>query len=129
MLFGQEFRWGRVLLGGLFIELTMFAIVVPLNAVSAQGAYYSVPFLAIATALLFGRWAARPLHAGFVLHGVLVAAAASAMYISLTLATGTVGSVPLLYHFSHGLRLLGGEAGGALAARRAGVSRSPVAAA
>lgn len=112
-------RWGRVVLGGLFIELTMFAIVVPLNSISEQTAYYSVPVLALATAFLFGWWAAAPLKSQFILHGVLVALAASCFYIALTAAMGVIGSLPLLYHLSHGLRILGGAAGGAFAERRA----------
>jgi hypothetical protein len=59
----NEVRWGRVLLGGLFIKLTMLAIILPLNSLSQQAAYYSVPVMALATAFLFGRWAARPLKA------------------------------------------------------------------
>ena len=112
----SELHWGRILLGGLFIELTMLAIVVPLNSVNQQLAYYSVPVLALATAFIFGRRAAAPLKAHFVLHGVLVAVVASAIYIALT--TSMRVSVPLLYHLSHGLRLLGGAAGGAVAGRR-----------
>jgi hypothetical protein len=113
-----QIRWGRILLGGLFIELTMFAIVLPLNSLSQQAAYYSVPVLALATAFLFGRWAARPLKAQFVLHGVLVAVAASVMYIALTTAMGVISSVLLLYHLSNGIRIVGGAAGGASAGRR-----------
>lgn len=86
-----EIRWGRILLGGLFIELTMFAIVPPLNSLSQRAAYYSVPVLALATAFLFGRRAARPLKARFVLHGVLVAVAASVMYLAVTTAMGVIG--------------------------------------
>jgi hypothetical protein len=111
----RDIRWGRVLLGGLFIELSMFAVVVPLNAISPRAAYYSVPLLAFATALLFGWWAAKPVSSRFVLHGTLVAIAASAMYIALTTAMGA--DVPWLYHLSHLLRLAGGAAGGTLAER------------
>jgi putative membrane protein (TIGR04086 family) len=114
-----QIRWGRILIGGLLIELTMFAIVLPLNTISTQTVYYLVPFLAAATGFLFGYWAARPLDSRFVLHGALVAVVASLIYVALNAAMGTTGSVPLLYHLSHGLRLLGGAAGGAFAGNRA----------
>jgi len=112
-------RWGRVLAGALLVELTMMAIIVPLNAVSASAAYFSVPVLAFATAVLFGRWAARPLAGGFILHGVLVAVAASLMYITLTVAAGVSGDLPMLYHVSHAVRVAGGAVGGLLARRSA----------
>ena len=111
----RPLRWGRVLLGGVFIELTMLTIIVPLNSISEPTAYYLVPILAFATAFIFGRWAATPLERDFVLHGVLVAAVASLIYITLTTATGA--SVPLLFHLSHGVRLIGGAAGGWSAGR------------
>jgi hypothetical protein len=115
MAAASEIRWSRVLLGGLFIELMMLAIVVPVNSVSERTAYYLVPILAPTTAFIFGKWAAKPLHSHFVLHGVLVAVVASVIYITLTTAAGV--PVPLLYHLSHGLRLLGGAAGGAYAGK------------
>jgi putative membrane protein (TIGR04086 family) len=118
----RSLRWGRILLGGLFIELAMFAFVIPLQAISPTVLYYSVPFLAIGTAVLFGAWAAKPAQSRHVLHGVLVALVASLIYVSLTTAAGANSEIPLLYHFSHGLRLLGGGIGGWLAARRSGVA-------
>ena len=110
-------RWGRVLLGGLFIELAMFAFVIPLTAIGEQVLYYAVPFLAFGIAVVFGWWVARPLSGRQVLHGALVAVAASLMYIALTTAMGVAGTLPLLYHVSHGLRILGGMLGGSIAAR------------
>jgi hypothetical protein len=115
----NKIRWGRILAGAVLIEVTMFAIVVPLNAVRASAAYYSVPALALVTAFVFGRWVALQLHSHFVLHGIFTAVAASIMYIVLTAAMGVSGSIPLLFHFSHGLRILGGAAGGALAGKQA----------
>lgn len=117
MLASQQIRWGRILLGGVFIELAMLSILVPVNLASERTAYYLVPILAFATAFVFGQWAARPLQSRFVLHGVLVAAVASLIYVTLTTIAGA--AVPLLFHLSHGVRLLGGAAGGAFAAREA----------
>ena len=116
-------RWSRVLAGGLFIELTMFAIVLPLNAVRPQAVYYLVPALAFLTAVFYGYWAAKPLDDGFELHGALVAIVASMIYVILTIAAGA--PVPLLYHLSHGLRLVGGLLGGNRARRSTRIA-SPV---
>jgi hypothetical protein len=113
-------RWARVLLGGLFIELAMFAIVIPLAIVSEPLVYYSVPILAIGVAAPVGWWVARRAGARFVAHGALTAAVASLIYLALT-AIGGEGDVPVLYHVSNGLRLIGGAIGGWLAAR----SRAP----
>ena len=112
-------RWGRIILGGLFMELAMFAVVIPLNGINRQATYYSVPFLTSVFGFLFGYWVARPLRNRFILHGVLTAVAASMMYVALTFAMGAAASVPLLYHFSHGLRMIGGAFGGRVAERRA----------
>ena len=80
-----------------------------------------MPILAFMTAVIFGRWAATPIQSQFALHGVLAAVVASIIYTALTTAAGV--PVPLLYHLSHGLRLLGGAAGGALAGRVARKNR------
>lgn len=88
MLASQQIRWGRILLGGVFIELAMLSILVPVNLASERTAYYLVPILAFATAFVFGQWAARPLQSRFVLHGVLVAAVASLIYVTLTTIAG-----------------------------------------
>ena len=51
-----------------------------------------------------------------MLHGALVALVASVLYVVLT--TALAAPVPLLFHLSHGLRVLGGMLGGKLAQRR-----------
>ena len=117
MTSGHHIRWGRVIVAGVLIELAMLSIFIPVNLFNERSAYYLVPFLAIATAFGFGRWAARPLHGQFVLHGVLAAAVASLIYIVMTTAAGA--SVPLLFHASNAVRLLAGAAGGAYAGRQA----------
>jgi hypothetical protein len=108
-------RWRRIVAGGLLIELVMFAVVLPLTLLDQQIAYYSVPFFAVATAILFGHWVAAPLQRQHVVHGALTALMASAIYVAVT--TALAAPVPLLFHVSHGLRLLGGMLGGKLASR------------
>lgn len=111
-----DIRWMRVLVGGFLTEITLFAVVLPLNALSSDFTYYAVPFLVFTWGIIFGYWVARPLNAAFVLHGALVALVASVLYVVLT--TALAAPVPLLFHLSHGLRLLGGMLGGKLAERR-----------
>ena len=114
----RTIRWGRILLGALAIEIVMLAIVVPLGLlVSEQLVYYSVPFLAVATAFLAALWVCRPLQARFVLHGALVAVTASVMYTALTMIPGSPPT-PWLYIVSHGLRIAAGAAGGRYAEQR-----------
>ncbi len=115
----KDIRWGRVLLGGFLIELTIFAIYIPLDAALPQIAYYSVPVLALTTAYLFGRWAARPLQSGFVLQGALVAITASVIDLGLNAALGTIPLIPWLFHISNVIRIFAGAAGGAAAGKRA----------
>jgi hypothetical protein len=116
----RRLRWGRILLGGLFSELAIFAVYIPLQSVLGDTATNTVPLLAVATAFLFGWWAAKAAHDRQVLHGALVAVAASLMWIALVLASGSPWSeIPVLFHLTHGLRIVGGTAGGWWAARRA----------
>ena len=121
-------RWGRILLGALFIELTMFAIFIPLQTVSADAAYWAVPILGMLTAFVFGRWAAAPAAGRFVLHGALTAAAASLMWLTMVLVSGGLAITPLLYHVVNVVRVAAGAAGGAWARRAAETARPAVAA-
>jgi putative membrane protein (TIGR04086 family) len=115
----RRLRWGRILLGGLFSELAIFAVFVPLQSVYGEAVTNLVPVLAVVTAFLFGWWAAKAAHDRQVLHGTLVAVAASLMWIALVFGAGGEWSeIPVLYHVTHGLRIMGGAAGGWWAARR-----------
>ena len=63
---------------------------------------------------LFGLWTARKVESYLVLHGLLVGAVGIVIYVGLTRGQAE----PLLYIFAHGLKLLGGAAGGYLAAQK-----------
>jgi hypothetical protein len=60
---------------------------------------------------LFGLWVARKVEAYFVLQGMMVGLIGVLIYVGLTRGQPE----PLLYVFAHGLKLLGGAAGGYLA--------------
>jgi putative membrane protein (TIGR04086 family) len=66
----------------------------------------------------FALWVARRIESRFVLHGVLVGAFAMLLFIALNLALTGSFEEPPLYWVAHGLKLLGGAAGGKVAERR-----------
>ena len=108
-------RWGRVLLGGFLAELTVFAIVFPVLYLFGQRAFLSS--ILIASALLpfiFAIWVGRGIESRFVLHGALVGLVAALFYLAIAWGQPQ----PLLYQIAHGLKIVGGAAGGVVAARR-----------
>lgn len=114
----RRLRWGRILLGGLVIELVMFAIFIPMMTISETAAYYAVPVAGLATAWFFGRWVASGAGGRRVLHGGLTAGAASVMWLTLVLIAGGMQTTPVLFHVTNVVRVLAGAAGGASAQRR-----------
>jgi hypothetical protein len=110
-----QIHWGRVLLGGFLAELCVFAIVFPARALFGQQAFLAS--ILIASALmpfLFAVWVGRRIDSRFVLHGVLVGLVAALIYLGLAWGQPQ----PLLYKIAHGLKLVGGAAGGIVASRR-----------
>lgn len=108
-------HWGRVLVGGFLAELFVFAIVFPTRYLFGQQAFLTS--ILIASALLpflFALWVARRISSRFVLHGTLVGAVAALLYLGLAWRQPQ----PLLYKIAHGLKLVGGAAGGLAASRR-----------
>ena len=63
---------------------------------------------------MFAQWVGRGVASRFVLHGLLVGVVAMVIYVALTLARPE----PVAYLIAHGLKLLGGAAGGWLAGQR-----------
>ena len=125
-------RWGRALLGGLLMELILFAI---------TGLFYGLgrivdlprfvlPATAIA-AILAGMWVARRVERP-VLHGALAGIAAILLYVVLAVIGALVApeqadyttALSPAYLASHALKVLGAMAGAWLVARR----RNPLAA-
>ena len=109
-------RWGRVIAGGLFAELAVFAVVFPARYFFGEQAFLASILIASAVMPgLFAVWVGRRVESNFVLHGVLVGVVAALFY--LILAWGQ--PQPILYKIAHGLKLVGGMLGGIVAARRA----------
>jgi putative membrane protein (TIGR04086 family) len=108
-------HWLRVLLGGFLAEVSVIAIVIPVLLLFGK---QTVPYVALLGSLLacflFALWVGRRLDSRFVLHGILVGVVATLIYVALTLGRPE----PLAYLAAHGLKILGGAAGGLVAARQ-----------
>ena len=92
-------HWGRVWIGGFLAEVAIFAVFIPAVLLFGEGpARYTVPAAALVMTFLFAVWVGRGLESGFVLHGILVGA--------------------VIYLAAHGLKILGGAAGGRAAEKR-----------
>jgi hypothetical protein len=108
-------HWIRVLIGGFLAEASVFAVVLPVFWISGQHALlYVAPVASLVMCFLFALWVGRRLESHFVLHGLLVGVVAAVLYVALTRAQPE----PLAYYVAHGLKLLGGAAGGFVASRR-----------
>ena len=115
-------RWGRIALGGFLAELILIVVVIPMRA-AASGETFITALAVAGSFLVFvpvARWLARGLSRP-VLHGALMGAAATAIYIAL----GAVASLfipnapptPFIYYVAHALKIAGGATGGWLASR------------
>ena len=108
-------HWGRALLGGFLAELLVFAIVFPTRYLFGQQAFLvSILIASAAMPFLFALWVSRRINSGFVLHGALVGLVAAVIYLGLAWGQPQ----PILYKIAHGLKLMGGAAGGVVASRR-----------
>lgn len=109
-----QIHWGRVVLGGLLAESLVFAIVFPVRYLFGQRAFLVSILIASAVfPFIFAVWVGRRIDSRFVLHGALVGLVALLIYLGL--AWGQ--QQPLLYKIAHGLKLVGGMAGGLIASR------------
>jgi hypothetical protein len=110
-----QVHWGRVLVGGFLAELMVFAIVFPARALFGQRAFLASILIASAVLpFLFAVWVGRRIDSLFVLHGALVGLVAALIYLGLAWGQPQ----PLLYKIAHGLKIVGGMAGGVVASRR-----------
>ena len=113
-------HWPRILLGGFLAEVSVIALVLPLALLAGKSTLtYAAPAASLLACFLFAIWVGRRLTSRFVLHGVLVGVAATLIYVALTRGRPE----PLAYLIAHGLKLLGGAAGGFVAARRVPAQR------
>lgn len=110
-----KFHWFRAALGGFLAELCVFAIVFPtLHFFGQQAFLASILIASAAMPFLFALWVCRRVESRFILHGALVGIVAAVFYLALAWNQPQ----PLLYKVAHGLKVVGGVAGGAVASRR-----------
>jgi len=108
-------RWARILLGGFLAEVAVIALVLPLALLLGKNTLpYSAPAASLLACFVFAIWVGRRLQSRFVLHGILVGVVATLIYVALTRGAPE----PPAYLIAHALKLLGGAAGGFVAARR-----------
>src|SRR5256885_13896618 len=107
-------RWGRVLIAGFLAELMVFAIVFPVLYVFGQRAFLASILIASAVMpFIFAVWVGKRIESQFLLHGALVGVVAFLIYTAI--AWGQ--TQPLLYKIAHGLKIVGGAAGGFVSSR------------
>lgn len=95
-------------------ELLVFAVVFPTLHFFGQRAFLvSILVASAVMPFLFALWVGRHIDSGFVLHGALVGVVAALFYLALAWGQPE----PLLYKVAHGLKVVGGIAGGVVASR------------
>lgn len=110
-----KLHWGRVLLGGFLAEALLILIVIPINLRYGQHPLlYVAPVGSLLTCFVFAWWVGRGVESHRVLHGIAVGVVAMLIYIALTRAQPE----PAAYVLAHGLKLLGGAAGGWMAGHK-----------
>jgi putative membrane protein (TIGR04086 family) len=108
-------HWLRVFLGGFLAEVSVIALVIPVSLLfGKQTVPYTALLASLLTCFLFALWVGRRIDSRFVLHGILVGFVAALIYVGLTRGRPE----PLVYLVAHALKILGGAAGGLVAARR-----------
>jgi hypothetical protein len=111
----MSIQWGRILVAAFLMELVLFAIAVPLN-LSGRGRVnlYVIPPAALVVTFAITIWLGERIKSKFVLHGVLIGAIGTLMYVALTRG----GPEPWQYILGNALKVVGGAAGGMVLARR-----------
>jgi putative membrane protein (TIGR04086 family) len=120
----QPLLWGRAILYALLIEAILIGLFIagmPLGMTVAVDAVLAVVGSFVLSAL-FAMRLGRRLRSRFVAHGLLIGAAAFAIFIAIdTIGRRFNPDVPpqsVAYWIAHVLKFAGGALGGAIAARR-----------
>jgi hypothetical protein len=111
----KNIHWARVVILGFLSELAVFAVFVPATVLLGElPGMYSAVIASLVMPFFFGMWAAAKLKSRFVLHGMLVGVVGVLIYIGLSRGQPE----PMMYIVAHGLKLLGGAAGGFVIQKR-----------
>jgi len=119
----NRIHWVRACIGGFLAELTVFAIVFPARSLFGQRVFLASILVASAVVpFVFAVWVCRRVESRFILQEALVGIVTALFYLGLAWGQPQ----PLLYRIAHGLKVLGGAAGGVVASRRKMSGRGPV---
>ena len=111
----HSIHWLRILLFGFLAELGVFIVVLPIALLFGQKSLlYTAPLASLVMCFLLALWLGRKIESRLVLHGFLVGVVATLIYLGLD----RLRAEPLAYLVAHGLKMLGGAAGGMVASRR-----------
>ena len=126
-------HWRLVLVAGFLSELAVFAIFFLLLAAAALAGvpelarpmstldYIDAMVSSFVMVFLFTLWVGKRIESGFVRHGILIGVVGIVLFMLLIFALSGSLAQPPLYIVAHGLKILGGIAGGRLAQKRAAV--------
>jgi len=126
----RRIHWRLVLLAGLLSELAVFAIFFALLALASLAGvpevarpmstldYIDAMVSSFGMVFVFTLWVGKRIESGFVVHGMLIGLVGILLFLALIFALSGSIAQPLLYVVAHGLKLLGGIAGGLVAQKR-----------
>ena len=114
-------HWVRAVSGGFLAEVAVFAVVLPISrSLGEHSMHYTAPLASLVACFLLALWVGRGVSSRFILHGSLVGVVASLLYVGLTRGQPE----PWAYVLAHGLKILGGAAGGFVVGRRPAATSS-----
>lgn len=134
----RDIAWKPILVAGFLAEASVFAIffllllaamLAGVPAIASPGStldYIDAMVSSFAMVFLFTLWVGKRIESRFVLHGVLIGVVGIVLFCVLILAASGSLAQPFLYLVAHGLKILGGVAGGLVAERRRAATQTIV---
>jgi hypothetical protein len=115
-----KLQWGRILVGGLLVEVALIIVLVPLLAFADIATLMPIILVGVfVIGFVISWWMAKRVNARRVLHGALMGVVATALYILLCMLQpdGGISAViamygPILFVLGNLLRIVGCAAGG-----------------
>ena len=113
----MKISWLRIVLGALLLEFVLFVVLLPISFINATLFLIAVPIGVFAFGYLITRWLVKRLSTRLVLHGALIGAVATVVYLGLVLAQpgGIAAAVAVygapLFYFCQAMRIAGCMAG------------------
>ena len=123
----RQIRWGRIVVAAVLAEVAVIAVFfILLFGATLAGVpdlarplstldYVDALVSSFAMVFLFTLWVGKRIESRFVLHGILVGVVAMLLFVALNFGLNRTLEEPPLYWVAHGLKILGGIAGGRVA--------------